>query len=30
LPEDPLFALVSKLYHIIPGVLTEHGKTANP
>ncbi|CAO3630959.1 unnamed protein product [Cunninghamella echinulata] len=30
LPEDPLFALVSKLYHIIPGVLTEHGKTKNP
>ncbi|CAO3632901.1 unnamed protein product [Cunninghamella blakesleeana] len=30
LPEDPLFHLVSKLYHIIPGVLTEHGKTKNP
>ncbi|KAI7853688.1 citrate synthase [Circinella umbellata] len=30
LPEDPLFGLVSKLYHIIPGVLTEHGKTKNP
>ncbi|ORX51923.1 citrate synthase [Hesseltinella vesiculosa] len=30
LPEDPLFNLVSRLYHIIPGVLTEHGKTKNP
>ncbi|KAI8994730.1 citrate synthase [Pilobolus umbonatus] len=30
LPKDPLFGLVSKLYHIIPGVLTEHGKTKNP
>ncbi|KAI9362217.1 citrate synthase [Pilaira anomala] len=30
LPDDPLFGLVSKLYHIIPGVLTEHGKTKNP
>ncbi|KAI8099925.1 citrate synthase [Halteromyces radiatus] len=30
LPNDPLFGLVSKLYHIIPRVLTEHGKTKNP
>jgi len=30
LPNDPLFGLVSKLYNIVPGVLTEHGKTKNP
>lgn len=30
LPNDPLFKLVSKLYNIVPGVLTEHGKTKNP
>lgn len=30
LPEDPLFKLVSQLYHVAPGVLTEHGKTKNP
>jgi len=30
LPNDPLFKLVSQLYDIVPGVLTEHGKTANP
>ncbi|KAL0082410.1 citrate synthase [Phycomyces blakesleeanus] len=30
LPHDPLFGLVSKLYSIIPAVLTEHGKTKNP
>ena len=30
LPEDPLFQLVSDLYEVVPKVLTEHGKTANP
>ncbi|KAG9306295.1 hypothetical protein G9A89_018178 [Geosiphon pyriformis] len=30
LPNDPLFKLVSQLYNIVPGVLTEHGKTKNP
>eukprot|EP01087_Luapelamoeba_hula_P003999 TRINITY_DN13967_c0_g1_i1.p1 TRINITY_DN13967_c0_g1~~TRINITY_DN13967_c0_g1_i1.p1 ORF type:complete len:487 (-),score=80.97 TRINITY_DN13967_c0_g1_i1:51-1511(-) len=30
LPNDPLFKLVKQLYDIVPGVLTEHGKTANP
>ena len=27
LPNDPLFKLVSQVYKIAPGVLTEHGKT---
>ncbi|KAJ1822097.1 citrate (Si)-synthase [Coemansia sp. RSA 2675] len=30
LPEDNLFKTVSALYKIVPGVLTEHGKTKNP
>jgi len=30
LPNDPLFKLTSQLYNIVPGVLTEHGKTKNP
>jgi len=30
LPEDPLFKLVSMIYEVAPGVLTEHGKTKNP
>lgn len=30
LPNDPLFRLVSQLYEVVPGVLTEHGKTKNP
>jgi len=30
LPDDPLFKLVSQVYTIAPGVLTEHGKTKNP
>jgi citrate synthase len=30
LPNDDLFKLVSTLYDIIPGILTEHGKTKNP
>jgi len=30
LPDDPMFKLVSQIYKIAPGVLTEHGKTKNP
>ncbi|KAI9329375.1 citrate synthase-like protein [Zopfochytrium polystomum] len=30
LPDYPMFKLVSQLYNIAPGVLTEHGKTKNP
>lgn len=30
MPEDPLFQLVSTIYEVVPGVLTEHGKTKNP
>ncbi|KAJ9076845.1 citrate (Si)-synthase [Entomophthora muscae] len=30
LPSDPMFQLVSKLYNIVPRILTEHGKTKNP
>ncbi|XP_067931312.1 probable citrate synthase 2, mitochondrial [Watersipora subatra] len=30
LPEDSLFKLVAQLYHIVPPVLLEHGKAANP
>ena len=30
LPDDPMFRLVSQVYKIAPGVLTEHGKTKNP
>ena len=30
LPDDPLFKLVSELYAVVPGVLTEQGKTQNP
>ncbi len=30
LPNDPLFKLVSKLYDVVPRVLTAHGKTQNP
>ncbi len=30
LPEDPLFKLVSMIFEVAPGVLTEHGKTKNP
>ncbi len=30
LPNDPLFKLVSMIYEVVPGVLTEHGKTKNP
>ena len=30
LPDDQMFKLVSQVYKIAPGVLTEHGKTKNP
>jgi citrate synthase len=30
LPNDPLFKLVAQLYNVVPGVLTEQGKTKNP
>eukprot|EP00948_MAST-09A_sp_MAST-9A-sp1_P001880 g1880.t1 len=30
LPDDELFHIVSTIYDVVPGVLTEHGKTANP
>lgn len=30
MPKDELFKLVAKIYEIVPGVLTEHGKTKNP
>lgn len=30
LPNDPLFRLTSQLYNLVPAILTEHGKTANP
>ena len=30
LRDDPLFKLVSMIYEVAPGVLTEHGKTKNP
>jgi citrate synthase len=30
LPNDPLFKLISIIYEVVPGVLTEHGKTKNP
>ena len=30
LPNDPLFCLTSQLYNLVPQILTEHGKTANP
>ena len=30
LPDDPMFHLVSQVYKVAPGVLTEHGKTKNP
>jgi Citrate synthase, C-terminal domain len=30
MPNDPMFNLVSQVYKIAPGVLTEHGKTKNP
>ena len=30
LPDDEHFKLVKQLYDLVPGILTEHGKTANP
>lgn len=30
LPTDPLFRLTKQLYNLVPGVLTEQGKTKNP
>jgi len=30
MPEDELFKLVNTVYEVMPGVLTEHGKTKNP
>lgn len=30
LPDDELFQIVSTIYDVMPGVLTEHGKTKNP
>jgi len=30
LPDDPLFKVVDTIYQVMPGVLKEHGKVANP
>eukprot|EP01006_Ploeotia_vitrea_P010901 TRINITY_DN28817_c0_g1_i1.p1 TRINITY_DN28817_c0_g1~~TRINITY_DN28817_c0_g1_i1.p1 ORF type:complete len:461 (-),score=-4.98 TRINITY_DN28817_c0_g1_i1:131-1513(-) len=30
LPDDPLFKICSTIYEVMPGILTEHGKTKNP
>jgi citrate synthase len=30
MPNDPLFKIVGTIYEVVPGVLTEHGKTKNP
>eukprot|EP00178_Gracilaria_changii_P008986 TRINITY_DN26734_c0_g1_i1.p1 TRINITY_DN26734_c0_g1~~TRINITY_DN26734_c0_g1_i1.p1 ORF type:complete len:265 (+),score=30.98 TRINITY_DN26734_c0_g1_i1:101-796(+) len=30
MPDDPLVKLIAQLYEVVPPVLTEHGKTANP
>jgi len=30
MPDDELFKLVNTVYEVMPGVLTEHGKTKNP
>lgn len=30
MPEDELFKIVDTIYQVMPGVLTEHGKTKNP
>jgi citrate synthase len=30
LPDDPIFKVVSMVYEVAPGILTEHGKTKNP
>jgi len=30
MPDDELFKVVDTIYSVMPGILTEHGKTANP
>ena len=30
IPDDPLFLLVDTIYQVMPGILKEHGKVANP
>jgi len=30
MPEDELFKIVDTIYQVMPGILTEHGKTKNP
>ncbi|KAJ1393182.1 citrate synthase-like protein, partial [Ochromonadaceae sp. CCMP2298] len=30
MPDDPLFKIVNTIYDVMPGILTEHGKTKNP
>lgn len=30
MPDDPLFKVVNTIYEVMPGILTEHGKTKNP
>eukprot|EP00573_Skeletonema_grethae_P000669 CAMPEP_0201687508 /NCGR_PEP_ID=MMETSP0578-20130828/1538_1 /ASSEMBLY_ACC=CAM_ASM_000663 /TAXON_ID=267565 /ORGANISM="Skeletonema grethea, Strain CCMP 1804" /LENGTH=470 /DNA_ID=CAMNT_0048171669 /DNA_START=129 /DNA_END=1541 /DNA_ORIENTATION=- len=30
MPDDPLFKIVETIYSVMPGILTEHGKVANP
>lgn len=30
MPDDPLFKIVDTIYSVMPGVLKEHGKVANP
>lgn len=30
MPDDALFKVVDTIYSVMPGILTEHGKTANP
>jgi len=30
MPDDPIFAIMNKVYEIIPGVLKKHGKAKNP
>jgi citrate synthase len=30
MPDDELFKIVDTIYSVMPGILTEHGKTANP
>jgi citrate synthase len=30
MPDDELFKIVNTIYEVMPGILTEHGKTKNP